>query len=300
MAIPRSGERFADVGGGIELCYQTIGDPDHPPVVMVMGVGSQMLAWPDGFCDLLASRGLFLVRFDNRDAGRSTSLDDLGVPSVTKAWRRELDDPPYLLSDMARDVAGLIGMLGHDSAHIVGSSMGGFVAQTLAVEHPDRVRSLASIMSSTGSGKVGQPTEEAMQVLMTRPRADLEGYLDGIVAARRAIGSPGFPPDEEWLREVFARIHARGLNPDGTQRQLVASICSGDRTQRLRDLAVPTVVIHGTDDPLIDVSGGEATAAAIPGAELVLIEGMGHDLPEGAWPRIVDALTANFEHAKEA
>jgi pimeloyl-ACP methyl ester carboxylesterase len=299
MAIPRSGEQFAEVGGGIELCYQTIGDPAQPPAVLIAGIGSQMLTWPDGFCDLLASRGLFLIRFDNRDAGRSTSLDRLGVPSVTKAWSRELDDPPYLLSDMAGDVAGLITALGHEAAHVVGVSLGGFIAQTLAIGHPQRVRSLASMMSSTGSGKVGQATPEAMEVLMTRPRADLEGYLDGIVAARRVIGSPGFPIDEAWVRDAFGRMHARGLNPEGTQRQLVASICSGNRTDRLRQLAVPTVVVHGTEDPLIDVSGGKATAAAIPGAELVLIEGMGHDLPEGAWPRIVDAITANIERAEE-
>ena len=298
MPIPRSGEQFAEVGGGIELCYQTIGEPERQPVVLIMGIGSQMLAWPDGFCDLLAARGAFVIRFDNRDSGRSTWLDRLGVPSVTKAWRGELDDPPYLLSDMAGDVSGLVAALGYDAVHVVGQSLGGFVAQTMAIEHPDRVRSLASIMSSTGSGKVGLPTQEAMEVLMTRPRPDLEGYLDGVVAGRRAIGSPGFPLDEGWLREVFGRMHGRGINPDGTQRQLVASICSGNRTERLHDLEVPTVVIHGTDDKLIGVSGGEATAAAIPDAELVLIEGMGHDLPEGAWPRIVDAITANFERAR--
>jgi pimeloyl-ACP methyl ester carboxylesterase len=298
MAIQRSGEQFAEVGGGIDLCHETIGDPKQPPVVMIMGIGTQMLAWPDGFCELLAARGAFVIRFDNRDSGRSTSLDHLGVPSVTKAWRRELDDPPYLLSDMASDVVGLLAALGHDSAHVVGSSLGGFVAQTMAIEHPDRVRSLASIMSSTGSGKVGYPTQEAMEVLMTRPPADLESYLDGIVAARRVIGSPGFPLDEAWLREAFTLMHGRGINPEGTQRQLVASICSGNRTDRLRELAVPTVVIHGAEDKLIDVSGGKATAAAIPDAELVLIERMGHDLPKEVWPRIVDAISGNFDRAK--
>ena len=239
-----------------------------------------------------------MIRFDNRDSGRSTWLDQLGVPSVTKAWRGELEDPPYLLSDMASDVSGLVAALGYDAVHVVGASLGGFVAQTLAIEHPDRVLSLASIMSSTGSGKVGLPTEEAMEVLMTRPRPDLQGYLDGVVAARRVIGSPGFPLDEGWLREVFARMHGRGINPDGTQRQLVASICSGNRTERLHALAVPTVVIHGTEDKLIGVSGGEATAAAIPDAELVLIEGMGHDLPEATWLPITEALVRNFERAR--
>jgi pimeloyl-ACP methyl ester carboxylesterase len=286
-------ERFAEVGGGITLCYQTLGDPSDPPLVLIMGIGSQMITWPDGFCELLASRGLYLIRFDNRDCGGSTWLTEAGVPSATAAWNRELDDPPYLLSDMAADAAGLLDALGIESAHVLGASLGGFIAQTLAIERPGRVRTLSLLMSSTGEGAVGYPSQAALDVLMAPPATDLEGYVEGIVAARRVIGSSGFAGDEAWVRETATRAHARGLTPAGTQRQLVASICSGDRTAELRKLDVPTVVAHGTVDPLIHVSGGRAIAAAIPGAELVEIEGWGHDLPAGVWEQLVDAITAN-------
>ena len=292
-----SDELFADAGRGIELCYQTLGAESDPPMLLVAGIGSQMVNWPDGLCEALADRGFRVVRFDNRDCGRSTWLTELGVPSVSKAWQRELDDPPYLLSDMAADCAGLLDVLGNHAAHVVGISLGGFVAQTLAIEHPRRVLTLASVMSSTGSGQVGQPTPAALEALMTRPGTGLEGYVEGIVAARRVIGSPGYEMDEGLVRELATRAHRRGINPDGTQRQLVASICSGNRTERLGEVGVPTVVLHGADDPLIDVSGGRATAAAIPGADLVVIEGWGHDLPRALWSRIADAIVANAGRA---
>jgi pimeloyl-ACP methyl ester carboxylesterase len=295
-----SDESFAGVAPGIDLCWQELGDADDPAVLLIMGVGSQMVSWPDGFCEILAARGLRLIRFDNRDCGRSTWLDQAGVPSVTEAAAKQLDNPPYLLSDMAADAAGLLTALGIGAAHVVGASLGGFVAQTLAIESPDRVRSLASVMSFTGSGRVGQPTEAAIEVLMTRPPGDLEGFVEYTVNARRVIGSPGFERDEDWVREIARRTFQRGLNPEGTQRQLVASICSGDRTERLRRLDVPTVVLHGSDDPLIAVSGGIATAEAIPGAELVIIEGWGHDWPPALWGRLADAIEANIERATEA
>ncbi len=256
-----------------------------------------MIAWPDGFCEALAGRGYMVIRFDNRDCGRSTWLSHLGVPSLSKAWEKQLADPPYLLGDMAEDCAGLLEALGHPAAHVVGASLGGFVAQTFAIEHPQRLLSLASLMSSTGSGSVGQPAPAAMEVLMTRPAPDLEGYVDGVLASRRVIGSPGFETDWEGLRATARRAFERGVNPEGTQRQLVASICSGNRTNSLHDVGVPTVVIHGSGDILIDPSGGRATAAAIPGAELVTIEGWGHDLPPGVWERIADAVLANVGRA---
>jgi pimeloyl-ACP methyl ester carboxylesterase len=293
LVLTWSEELFADVGRGIELCYQTVGAESDPPMLLVMGIGSQMVSWPDGFCETLARRGFRVIRFDNRDCGRSTWLTEAGVPSVTKAWNRELDDPPYLFADMAADCAGLLGALGYDAAHVVGSSLGGFVAQTLAIEHPETVRSLASMMSSTGSADVGQPTPRALEALMTRPASDAETYVEGVVAARRVIGSAGFEMDEALVREIARRAHARGVNPEGTQRQLVASICSGSRARRLPAIDVPTVVLHGTADPLIDVSGGRATAEAIPGAELVLIDGWGHDFPAALWDRIADAIAAN-------
>jgi pimeloyl-ACP methyl ester carboxylesterase len=292
-----SEETLADVGRGIELCYQELGDGDDAPLVLVMGVGSQMIAWPDGLCELLAARGMRVIRFDNRDSGRSTRLDAAGVPSVTKAWAGELDDPPYLLSDMAEDICGLLDALELAAAHVAGASLGGFIAQTLAFEHPERVLSLASIMSSTGSGQVGHPTEAAMEVLMSKPPDDPDGLAEYMVHARRVIGSTAFEHDEEWIRETARHAHARGLNPDGTQRQLVASICSGSRHERLPEISAPTVVLHGTSDSLIDISGGRATAEAIPGAELVEIEGWGHDFPPGVWGRIADAVAANAKRA---
>jgi pimeloyl-ACP methyl ester carboxylesterase len=293
-----SEEKFADVGRGIRLCHQAMGDSDDPPMLLIMGIGSQMVGWPDGLCELLADRGYFLIRFDNRDCGRSTWLSELGVPSATKAWETRLVDPPYLFTDMADDCAGLLDALGIPAAHVVGASLGGFVAQTLAIERPDRVLSLASVMSSTGSGEVGQPTPAAMQALMTRPPDDRDGYVEAIVAGRRVIGSTGFEPDEDLIRRTARRAHERGLNPEGTQRQLVASICSGSRQGRLGEITAPTLVLHGAADPLIDVSGGRATAAAIPGAELVVIDGWGHDLPAGVWERLVDAVTENAGRAQ--
>ena len=216
---------------------------------------------------------------------------------MTAAWEKRLDDPPYLFTDMADDCAGLLDALAIESAHVVGASLGGFVGQTFAFEHPARVRSLASVMSSTGSGRVGQPHPEALEVLMTAPPPELGPYVENMVAARRVIGSKGIEQDEGWVREMARRTFERGLNPAGTQRQLVASICSGDRTECLRRISAPTVVLHGTDDTLIDPSGGVATAEAIPGAELILIDGWGHDMPSAVWPRLADAIDANARRA---
>jgi pimeloyl-ACP methyl ester carboxylesterase len=294
-----SDEKFADAGRAIRLCYQTVGEPDAAPMLLVSGIGSQMFSWPDGFCRLLAERGFFVIRFDNRDCGRSTWLPELGVPSVTRAFQKRLDDPPYLFADMADDCVGLLDALGISAAHLVGASLGAFVAQTLAIGHPERVLSLASLMSSTGSGQVGQPTEEAMEVLMSRPPSDLDDYVDSVVAARRVIGSTGFEQDDGWVRDFARRSFQRGLNPEGTRRQLVASICSGSRHERLSEIEAPTVVLHGTADTLIDKSGGIATAEAIPGAELVLIDGWGHDLVPGVWERIVHAITENTRRIQE-
>ena len=296
-------EGMAEVGGGVELCFQERGDSDASPVVLVMGIGSQMVNWPDGFCELLAERGLRVIRFDNRDCGRSTWLTEAGVPSVTDAWQKRLADPPYLLADMAGDVVGLLDALELEAAHVVGDSLGGFIAQTMAIERPERMLSLTSISSSTGEGSVGYPTEAAMRALMTRPASDREGFVNGLVAARRVIGSPGFEMDEQLVRDTAARAWERGVNPDGTQRQLVASICSGNRTESLRGIELPTLVMHGADDPLIHVSGGRATAAAIPGARLVEIEGWGHDLPPALWAGLTREIAdhvATAERAREA
>lgn len=296
MAVTWSGEQLAGVGE-VELAYETLGDPGDPAVLMIMGLGSQLVHWPDAFGAAIAPRGYRVIRFDNRDAGHSTHLD--GAPSgLAQLMRGEDAQPPYLLTDMAADTAGLLDRLGIERAHVVGASLGGMIAQQLAIEHPERVLSLASIMSTTGDPEVGQATDAARQLLLTRPAPQRQAYIDGAVAARKVLGSADGLRDDDLVREIAARAFDRGIYPEGTGRQLAAIIASGDRTPRLRELDVPTVVIHGAIDPLIGVSGGRATAAAIPGAELVVIDEMGHDLPPGAWPRIVGALIANFERAR--
>jgi pimeloyl-ACP methyl ester carboxylesterase len=293
-----SQERRARVGE-VELAYQTIGDRSNPPMLLIMGLASQMIGWPNAFCELLADRGFFVIRFDNRDCGRSTVLDGAGTPSPRDALDGGAEAVPYTLSNMAGDAAGVLDALEASPAHVVGVSMGGMIAQTLAIEQTERVLSLASIMSTTGDPSVGQATPEAQAVLFRRPPLDdREAFAEEIVNARAVIGSKGLERDEEWSREVARQAFDRGIHPDGTMRQIAAIVASGDRTEALHGLDVPTVVIHGRDDPLIGVSGGEATAAAIPDAELVLIDGMGHDLPPAAWERLADSIVANAARAR--
>jgi pimeloyl-ACP methyl ester carboxylesterase len=293
-----SQERRARVGE-VELAYQTIGDRSNPPMLLIMGLASQMIGWPNAFCELLADRGFFVIRFDNRDCGRSTVLDGAGTPSPRDALDGGAEAVPYTLSNMAGDAAGVLDALEASPAHVVGVSMGGMIAQTLAIKQPEWVLSLASIMSTTGDPSVGQATPEAQAVLFRRPPLDdREAFAEEIVNARAVIGSKGLERDEEWSREVARQAFDRGIHPDGTMRQIAAIVASGDRTEALHRLDVPTVVIHGRDDPLIGVSGGEATAAAIPDAELVLIDGMGHDLPPAAWERLADSIVANAARAR--
>ena len=292
-----SEELRADVGE-VELAYQTIGDAADPPFLLIMGLGAQMILWPDAFCELLAARGFFVVRYDNRDCGHSTVLEGAGAPSLQDALERGRDAAPYTLSDMAGDAVGLLDQLEIRAAHVVGASLGGMIAQTLTIEHPDRVLSLASIMSTTGDTSVGDATAQAREVLMTRPPLDdRAAFVESAAAARAVIGSRGLERDEEWVREVAGLSYDRGVHTEGTLRQLAAVVASGDRTESLRRLDTPTVVIHGSDDPLISVTGGKATAAAVPGAELVVIEGMGHDLPPPSWERIAEAIAANAARA---
>ena len=293
-----SQERRARVGE-VELAYQTIGDRSDPPMLLIMGLASQMIGWPNAFCELLADRGFFVIRFDNRDCGRSTVLDGAGTPSPRDALDGGAAAVPYTLSNMAGDAAGILDALEASPAHVLGVSMGGMIAQTLAIERTERVLSLASIMSTTGDPSVGQATPEAQAVLFRRPPLDdREVFAKEIVNVRAVIGSQGLERDEEWSREVARQAFDRGIHPDGTMRQIAAIMASGDRTEALHGLDVPTVVIHGRDDPLIGVSRGEATAAAIPDAELVLIDGMGHDLPPAAWERLADSIVANAARAR--
>ena len=281
---------------GIELEYETFGDPTKPAMLLIMGLGVQMLGWDERFCNLLAERGFFVIRFDNRDVGLSTHTEG-PIPNPLQLMAQDYSSATYTLDDMADDTAGLLDELGIAAAHVAGASMGGMIGQTLAAKHPDRVLSLASIMSSTGNSEVGQPQPEAITALITPMPGDRDGYVDAAMRAFSVIGSPGYPPDEERLRDLIGRSYDRSYNPIGFLRQLAAIMASGDRTEALRSIKAPTVVIHGEDDPLIVKSGGEATAAAIPGAKLVTIPGMGHDLPPELWPQFIDEIVENAERA---
>jgi pimeloyl-ACP methyl ester carboxylesterase len=278
---------------GIDIEYETFGDPDDPAMLLIMGVGGQLIVWDDELCRQLAGRGFRVIRFDNRDVGLSTKLDDAPPPDMMAVLQGDRSSVAYGLEDMAADTAGLLDALGIDKAHVVGASMGGMIAQVLAIDHPEKVRSLASIMSTTGDPNVGSPTPEVMTVLMRPPPQERDEMIAAELESSRAIGSPGFPFDEERKRRRAAASYDRSFYPLGVARHVGAVVSASDRTERLSHVDVPTVVIHGTADPLVTPSGGEATAKAIPGAELIMIEGMGHELPPGSWPTVVDAVVGN-------
>jgi len=282
---------------GIELEYETFGDSSQPAMLLIMGLGVQLLGWDERFCRMLADRGYFVIRYDNRDIGLSSKIEDGPVPDPLQLMAGDRSSASYTLDDLADDAAGLLDALGIDAAHVVGASMGGMIGQTLACRHPERVLSLTSIMSSTGSQKAGQPKPEVIAALITPLPGDREGYVGALVNMWKLIGSPAYPPDEAELREVLGASYDRSHYPAGFLRQLAAIMASGDRTSAICNIGAPTLVIHGEDDPLIAVSGGDATAAAIPGAKLVRIPGMGHDLPPALWPQFIDAIVENAERA---
>ncbi|HWX52522.1 MAG TPA: alpha/beta hydrolase, partial [Solirubrobacteraceae bacterium] len=271
-------EQFCDVGRGITLCYETFGDPSDPTTLLIMGLGTQMVAWQGDFCAQLAERGLHVVRFDNRDAGRSTHVS-APAPTVAQLLRRSRTAASYTLADMAQDAAGLLEPLGLSPAHVIGASMGGMIAQTLAARHPEHVRSLVSIMSSTGSRLTGQPSLRTYTVLLRRAPSGRDAYIAHLERAFAVIGSRGLPRSLEDIREIAACSYDRDHDPDGPPRQLAAILASGNRSAELRGITAPTLVVHGRADPLVAYSGGRATARLIPGAKLMGIDGMGHDLP---------------------
>jgi pimeloyl-ACP methyl ester carboxylesterase len=291
-------ERYAEVGNGITLCYETFGDASAPPIVLIMGLGTQMVAWDTRFCEQLAADGFSVIRFDNRDTGRSTRVDDKPVPKLREIALRRIARPAYKLPDMALDTVGLMDALGLESAHVVGVSMGGMIAQTIAARHPKRVRSLTSIMSNTGARFSGQPALKTYPVLLGSSPSDRDGFVEHGLKTWTTIGSPGFARDEVELRAMIELSFDRGASPAGTARQLGAIIASGDRRRELRAVQAPTLVIHGEADKLVSPSGGRATAKAIDGARLVTIPGMGHDLPKDAWPQIIGAI-AQHAHAAD-
>jgi pimeloyl-ACP methyl ester carboxylesterase len=288
-------EKLCDVGG-VEICYETFGDAADPAMVLVMGLATQMLAWHEDLCAELAGRGFHVIRFDNRDIGRSARFDG-PRPTTMQLLRRDKRAAAYTLEDMAGDTIGLLDHLEIDRAHVVGASMGGMIAQTVAARHPERVLSLVSLMSNTGARWSGQPSVRLYRTLLARAPRDREGYIRHVAGALDLIGSPAFPRDEAETRALAERSFDRGLNPAGAGRHLAAIIASGDRTPLLRTITAPTLVVHGTRDRLVAPSGGRATARAIPGARLLTIEGMGHDLPRAAWPRMLDAIEQNAARA---
>jgi pimeloyl-ACP methyl ester carboxylesterase len=289
-------EQFCDIGGGISLCYERFGEEADPPMLLIMGLGTQMIGWPDEFCAQLAEHGFHVIRFDNRDIGRSTRVQG-PPPTPRQLLTRKIDPVLYRLSDMANDAANLLRELNLAPAHVVGASMGGMIAQTLAAQKPQSTRSLVSIMSNTGNRWKGQPAFGIYRYLLRKAPDDRQGYIEYTTKVFEAIGSRGLPFDKERVRDMVARSYDRGHDPAGPGRQLGAIVASGDRTAELRTIRVPTLVIHGSKDKMVARSGGLATVTAIPGAKLMIVEGMGHDLPEAAWPQLVPAIA---EHAHAA
>ena len=287
---------------GLTLEYDEFGAPNDPVMLLIMGLGAQMILWREEFCNDLAARGFRVVRFDNRDVGRSSWCDAMGVPDLTAAMtamvRRQPPPPaPYLLSDMAADAAGLLDALGVKRAHIVGASMGGMIAQALAIEHPRKVLSLTSIMSTTGNPDLPQAKPEALGALLGPPPTTREEAIERGISVFHTIGSPKYV-DENEIRDLAARQYDRGFNPTGVMRQLVAILSSGSRNEALRRLSVPALVIHGRIDPLVPFAAGEDTAASIPGARLLALDDMGHDMPKPLWPQIIDAICEVAAQAK--
>lgn len=291
------GERLLDAGRGIELCCETFGDRNDPPLLLIMGLGMQMVHWQLGFVAQLVERGHYVVRFDNRDRGRSTHLAS-GMPSLSQLFSRRFGPDQYRVEDMALDTVGLLDALELESAHVVGVSMGGMIAQTVAATRPGRVRSLTSIMSTTGSRLVGQPRPRIYPLLFKPVPRERAAAVDSIVAFLSAIGIPGDTLDTPEGRAFIGESYDRDPDGRGTSRQLAAILASGNRTRSLRTIAAPTLVIHGDRDPLIPSSGGRATAKAIPGARLMLVPEMGHGLPERLWPLLVDAIAEHVAGAE--
>jgi pimeloyl-ACP methyl ester carboxylesterase len=282
---------------GVQIAFETFGDRRGRPLLMVMGLGSPMLAWRPELCALLAERGFFVIRFDNRDVGRSTHLHDAPPPDLMAALMGNVSSASYTLDDMAEDGFGLLDGLNLPAAHVLGASLGGMIAQTMAARRPERVLSLTSIMSTPSPG-LSNPKPQAQAALMRPPATSREASIAQVIEASRVIGSPGYPLDEQWCAELAGQMWDQGRDPAGVMRQTLAIFASGDRTEAVRSIRVPTLVVHGDSDPLIDVAAGRRTAQLIGDAELLVIPGMGHDLPRPVWPVLADALCALADRAE--
>lgn len=295
-----SEELFAPVADDVELCYQTFGDPDGEPLLLVMGLSGPMTWWDEVLCERLAWAGFLVARYDNRDTGRSSRFPASVRPDqLVRAFLRGRADAPYSMSDLAGDAVALMSHLGWASAHVVGVSMGGMIAQTVALEHPDRVRSLTSISSTTGRRTVGWQHPSLLPRLVAPRKAGRDAYVESSLAMWTLVGSTGFPSDPESLRTRAGHTFDRGVSANGAVRQMLAILTQPDRTHRLRRLRIPALVIHGTDDKMVHVSGGRATAAAIPGAELLVVDGMGHDLPPELFDTFVEAIARTADRAEQ-
>jgi pimeloyl-ACP methyl ester carboxylesterase len=294
-------ERAFAPTNGLRLCYETFGDRSNPPMILIMGLAAQMIVWDDQFCALLAARGFWVIRFDNRDIGESTRFPNARTPRLAELMLAQATGlrfrTPYTLRDMAADTVGLLDALGVRRAHVVGASMGGAIAQEIAIAYPERVRSLTAIMASSGDPKLPGPQPKALARLAKKVPLDRAGYVREYVTTWSVLAADHFPFDAERTARQGAAGYDRGINPPGVARQMLAIIASGNRKRALRDVRVPTLVIHGTADPLIPVAAGHDLAAAIPGAQLLLVQGMGHSFPREVWPSIIDAIA---RHAAQA
>jgi pimeloyl-ACP methyl ester carboxylesterase len=300
VSVPVSGELFAPVHTGIELCYQTFGSPDADPLLLVMGLGGPMNWWDTELCTLLADHGFYVIRYDNRDTGRSSR----GTGRVTRgmlvrAFLGRTVRAPYSMNDLAQDAFGLLDHLGLERAHVVGVSMGGMIAQTMALSRPKRVASLVSIMSTSGRRTVGWQDPRLFPMLLAPRQHDRDSYVQTSTVTWKLIGSPGYPLDDERIRSRAAETWDRGVSGQGVLRQMMAVLTQPDRTRLLGSLRVPTAVVHGLADRMVHVSGGRAVARRVPGAELVLVDGMGHDMPPALYGTFVDVIrrTADRAHA---
>jgi pimeloyl-ACP methyl ester carboxylesterase len=287
----------------ISIEYEAFGDPSSPPILLIVGLSCQLIYWDEEFCRRLADAGLYVIRFDNRDAGLSTKLDAAGVPDimdmVSKLMSRQKVTPPYTIHEMAADAVGLLDALKIDKAHVCGMSMGGMIAQSLAIYYPQRVLSLTSIYSTTGNPHLPQPKPEIMGLLLTPPPREREPFIQFQLNLYRAFTGPGFGFDEEWVRKTMGMAYDRAYFPQGVARQLAAILTQENRKPALKGVRAPTLVIHGDADPLVSVEAGKDTAEAMPGAELKIIKGMGHDLPHGeAWAQIADHIIAHTKKVR--